>query len=208
MSFADDLRLAFPGATASLDAETCSKLDALESLLDRWSSKLDLIGFKTARERVRRYFAEPLSAASWLPQAGSALDIGSGGGSPGLPFAIVRPRLSWTFLEPRLRRRLFLDEAIRELGLENVRVEGERFGESAAGESRMAISTRGVRLGRSELEEVRNALSPGGRFLWLSGEERLREAADWLAAPGYSLDGPLRLLPGSEARLLVISRAL
>jgi 16S rRNA (guanine527-N7)-methyltransferase len=207
LSFADDLRLAFPGATAGLDSEAGSKLEALESLLDRWSSKLDLIGFKTARDRVRRYFAEPLSAAGWLPETGSALDIGSGGGSPGLPFAIVRPRLSWTFLEPRLRRRLFLEEAIRELGLDNVRVEAGRFGESAPGEGRMAISTRGVRLGRAQVEEVRDALSPGGRFLWLSGEDRLREAAGWLAAPGYSLEGPVRLLPGSEARLLVVSRA-
>ena len=71
----------------------------------------------------------------------------------------------------------------------------------------MAIASRGVRLGRAQLEEIRDALAPGGRFLWLSGEERLREAGEWLAAPGYSREGPLRLLPGSDARLLVVSRA-
>jgi 16S rRNA (guanine527-N7)-methyltransferase len=208
LSFADDLRQAFPSATSDLDSGTCAQLEALERLLERWSAKLDLIGFKTARERVRRYFAEPLSAAAWLPQAGSALDIGSGGGSPGLPFAIVRPRLSWTLLEPRLRRRLFLEEAVRELGLPNVRVEGERFGQAGTGENRAAISTRGVRLGRAQLQAVRNALSPGGRFLWMSGDERLREASEWLADREFTLEGPIRLLSGSDARLLVVSRCV
>jgi 16S rRNA (guanine527-N7)-methyltransferase len=207
LSFADELRLAFPGATDDLDSGAWAKLEALERLLEHWSARLDLIGFKTARERIRRYFAEPLAAAAWLPQAGSALDIGSGGGSPGLPFAIVRPRLAWTFLEPRLRRRLFLEEAVRELGLSNVRVEDDRFGEDAAGEKRMAISTRGVRLDRARLEAVRNTLSPGGRLLWMSGEERLREASAWLDALELACEGPIRLLSGSDARLLVASRS-
>ncbi len=149
MSFDEELRLAFGGTTPpALDSETHAKLEALDRILSRWSPKLDLIGFKTRPERILRYFAEPLAASRWLPVSGSALDIGSGGGSPGLPFAIVRPGLAWTFLEPRLRRRLFLEEAVRELGLENVRVDAERFEKTVAG-NRSAIAMRGVRLDRS-----------------------------------------------------------
>ncbi len=206
MSFVSDLRLALGGASLSeIPAETYSKLEALERLLCRWAAKLDLIGFQTGRERMGRYFAEPLVAARWLPPAGSALDIGSGGGSPGIPFAIVRPEISWTFLEPRRRRRLFLEETVRELGLVNVRVEGRRFGETAV-EEKSAISMRGVRLVPAELEAVGKALGVGGRFLWLSGEERLREASARFQAPGFAVEGPLHLLSGSFARLLVVSR--
>ncbi len=209
MSFAEDLRLALGGASASdLPPEIDSKLESLERLLCHWAPKLDLIGFKATGERLRRYFAEPLVAASWLPRAGSALDIGTGGGSPGFPFAIARPEVSWTFLEPRRRRRLFLEEAVRELALENVRVEGRRFGDAAVEGNRSAISMRGVRLDRSELEAVGKSLSVGGRFLWLGGEERLGEGRAWLQAPGFAVEGPVPLLPGSEARLLIVRRVV
>lgn len=211
MSFEDDLRLALGGAAPSgLLPEIYSSLATLDRLLLHWSAKLDLIGFKTERERIRRYFAEPLAASRWLPRGGRALDIGSGGGSPGLPFAIVRPELSWTFLEPRLRRRLFLEEAVRELRLENVLVSEERFARTlrpATGRDLAAVSSRGVRLTRPDLDTVRKALSVGGRFLWLSGEDRLRDAEEWLGAwPGFSVDGPKVLLPGSDARLLIVTR--
>ena len=211
MSFEDDLRLALGGAAPSgLLPEIYSSLATLDRLLLHWSAKLDLIGFKTERERIRRYFAEPLAASRWLPRGGRALDIGSGGGSPGLPFAIVRPELSWTFLEPRLRRRLFLEEAVRELRLQNVLVSEERFAPTlrpATGRDLAAVSSRGVRLTRPDLDTVRKALSVGGRFLWLSGEDRLRDAEEWLGAwPGFSVDGPKVLLPGSDARLLIVTR--
>ena len=211
MSFEEDLRRAVLGAEPSdLPPDTYSRLEALDRLLRRWSSKLDLIGFKTEEERIRRYFAEPLAASEALPRKGRALDIGSGGGSPGLPFAIVRPELSWTLLEPRLRRRLFLEEASRELGLENVLVREERFASAlrlASGTDLAAISTRGVRLSRPEIEKVVDALSTGGRFLWLGGADRLRETAEWLASrPGLTVENPRLLLSGSDARLLLVVR--
>jgi 16S rRNA (guanine(527)-N(7))-methyltransferase RsmG len=206
--FEENLRLALGGeAPSELVPEICASLESLDRLLLHWSAKLDLIGFKTEQERIRRYFAEPLAASRWLPRAGRALDIGSGGGSPGLPFAIVRAELSWTFLEPRLRRRLFLEEAVRELRLDNVLVSEKRFRESGTERDLAAISSRGVRLSRPDLDAVGKALSVGGRFLWLSGQDRMRDAEEWLGAwPGFSVDGPKPLLPGFDARLLVVTR--
>jgi 16S rRNA (guanine(527)-N(7))-methyltransferase RsmG len=210
LSFEEDLRLALGEAAPSdLPPEAYARLERLDRLLRRWSARLDLIGFKTEAERTRRYFAEPLAAARWLPREGRALDIGSGGGSPGLPFAMARPRLSWTLLEPRLRRRLFLEEAVRELELTNVVVSGERFGSGKEGgwSDLAAISIRGVRLTRRDLESIGKALSIGGRFLWLSGEGRLREAGEWFEARrGFEAEGPNPLLAGSNARILVVSR--
>ena len=206
MSFRRALRLAL-GGPSDLPPESESRLEALDRLLGHWAPKLDLIGFRSEEERLLRYFAEPIAAVRWLPREGRALDIGSGGGSPGLPFAIARPGLSWTFLEPRERRRLFLEEAVRELRIENVRVSAERFGGGATGTELAAISSRGVRFSESDLDGIAEALAPGGRFLWLSGEARLREAEPRLRArPGLSVEGPRLLLPGAEARILVVTR--
>ncbi len=208
MSFEERLRLVLGTASPTdLPADLFSRLAALDRLVLHWSAKLDLIGFKTEEEKIRRYFAEPLAAAKWLPLKGRALDVGSGGGSPGLPFAIARPELSFRLLEPRLRRRLFLEEAVRELELRNVVVSEERLGKATSGTGLAAVSSRGVRMGEADLDAVWNALSISGRFLWFTGEERLREAERGLAGRGnLSLERSEALLLGSDARLLVVTR--
>ncbi len=210
MSFAEDLRLVGEGRGVDLPESTLEKLENLDRILLRWSQTIGLIGFRTEAERIRRYFAEALAAAKWLPRTGRALDIGSGGGTPGLPFAIARPELSWTLLEPQRRRRLFLEEAVRELAIENVVVTEERFeapSPVAASRSLEVISCRGVRLSRKDLDAVASSLSAGGRFLWWSGEERAPEVVEWLSGRvGLAVEGPTSLVSGSPARLLVVTR--
>jgi len=49
---------------------------------------------------------------------GTALDLGSGGGLPGLPLALVWPLTHWLLLDGSVRRAAFLRDAVRELGLE------------------------------------------------------------------------------------------
>ena len=48
---------------------------------------------------------------------GAALDLGSGGGVPGLVLAVERPDLAWTLLDAMTRRTAFLDRAVATLGL-------------------------------------------------------------------------------------------
>ncbi|MDO5684885.1 MAG: 16S rRNA (guanine(527)-N(7))-methyltransferase RsmG [Bifidobacterium sp.] len=57
-----------------------------------------------------------------IPEAATVVDIGSGGGLPGIPLAIARPDLQITLVEPMLRRTTYLEEIIEKLGLTNVRV--------------------------------------------------------------------------------------
>jgi 16S rRNA (guanine527-N7)-methyltransferase len=57
-----------------------------------------------------------------IPTEASVCDIGSGAGLPGLVIAIRRPDSRVTLVEPLLRRTTFLEEAVRELDLQNVEV--------------------------------------------------------------------------------------
>jgi 16S rRNA (guanine527-N7)-methyltransferase len=65
-------------------------------------------------------------ARAYLPPlagvVGAALDLGAGGGVPGLVLALERPDLRWTLLDAMTRRTAFLQEAVAELGLANVEV--------------------------------------------------------------------------------------
>jgi 16S rRNA (guanine527-N7)-methyltransferase len=78
----------------------------------------------------RRHFGESLVLLDALERAGAfgspAIDIGSGGGFPGLPIKIVRPELELTLLEANGKKAGFLRDVVAELGLAGVQVINER----------------------------------------------------------------------------------
>lgn len=55
-----------------------------------------------------------------------ALDLGSGGGLPGIPLAVMRPDMGWTLVDSVAKKARFLEETAAELGLKNVRVDTRR----------------------------------------------------------------------------------
>lgn len=71
---------------------------------------------------------ESLTFRPWILKLarGQALDIGSGGGFPGLVLAIVCDQWPWTLVEARMRRSQFLEGAVADLGLSNVAVVRDR----------------------------------------------------------------------------------
>jgi 16S rRNA (guanine(527)-N(7))-methyltransferase RsmG len=72
-------------------------------------------------EAVERHYCESVFLAKYLPKSSvSIVDIGSGGGFPGIPVAIVRPDCSVTLVESHQRKAVFLREATRSLS--NTRV--------------------------------------------------------------------------------------
>jgi len=77
------------------------------------------------REPARIWIRHVLNcavAAPLLPPKARVVDIGSGAGLPGIPWAIARPDCSFVLVEPLERRANFLSEVIADLGLTNTRV--------------------------------------------------------------------------------------
>jgi 16S rRNA (guanine527-N7)-methyltransferase len=59
-----------------------------------------------------------------LPAAGTVIDLGTGGGIPGLPLAVWRPDLQWVLVDAMAKRIAFVRTAVDELGIEAAVVEG------------------------------------------------------------------------------------
>lgn len=149
---------------------------------------------------MQRYFAEAVAASRFLPELSEggrmrALDIGSGGGSPALPLAIVQQAFVWTLVESNERRALFLEEAVRDVGLGNVGVVRARFEAWNPGERFGVVTVRGVAMDAEALTRVGGLLSAPGRLLWFSGEKRLSSARPRLEGQGWACEGPIRLVP-------------
>ena len=117
--------------------------------------------------------ADVLSAVP-LPEPGRLVDVGSGNGSPGLVFALLRDDLDVTLLEPRARRWAFLREAARAAG-RAVRVLRVRH-DGYPGPPARTVTLRAVAL---PLDELAPLLEPGGRVVVLGGRPR---AGDLLVA--------------------------
>ncbi|MBK8480629.1 MAG: class I SAM-dependent methyltransferase [Proteobacteria bacterium] len=105
------------------------RLGQLHQLLARWAQRIRLTGSADAEELVRRHLADALMLAAALPALATprCVDVGSGGGLPALPLAILRPELAITMIEPQRRKCAFLRTAIHALALERCQVLEQRL---------------------------------------------------------------------------------
>jgi len=184
------------------------RLLAYFELLLAYSEKINLISSRQARPvQVVVHLVDSLTPLLWpdWPGQARALDLGSGGGLPGLPLALARPGWHWDLAEATGKKAAFLREAQAALGLGQVRVLAEHLKPGAkAGRGYDYITARGLAdLGRlAALAGPR--LEPGGRLLAFKGprgEEELREGGPALSAWKLRLDRRLDLtLPLVEAR--------
>ena len=168
-----------PGATEYF-GEDLAAINRYVDLLSSWGIERGLIG---PREAVRLWDRHILNCAvvtPRIPTGATVADVGSGAGLPGLVWAIARPDLTVTLIEPLLRRTSFLTEVIDELGLVNARVIRGRAADVS--EVFDVVTARAVadlgKLGSWCLPLVR----PGGVLLALKGESAAAEVAMWTEA--------------------------
>ncbi|MDP3949336.1 16S rRNA (guanine(527)-N(7))-methyltransferase RsmG [Microbacterium sp.] len=100
---------------------------------------------------------------------GTAADIGSGAGLPGLVLAIARPDVSWTLVEPMERRVNWLSEQVTELGLGNVEVLRSRAEDVRATGKFDFVTARAVSALRTLIPFTAPLLRDGGEVALLKG---------------------------------------
>ena len=106
-------------------------LNEFAGLVRKWNPAINLVAPSTLADVESRHIADGQQLADISGSAtGSWLDLGSGGGFPGLVMAVMREDLALTLLESDKRKSAFLKTCIRELGLKNVTVVSERIEEA------------------------------------------------------------------------------
>jgi 16S rRNA (guanine527-N7)-methyltransferase len=88
--------------------------------LVRWNRKINLTAITDPFEVAIKHFLDSLPAARFLPKDATLLDIGSGGGFPGLALKILMPSLSITLIDASRKKVSFLKHVIRTLKLDNI----------------------------------------------------------------------------------------
>jgi 16S rRNA (guanine527-N7)-methyltransferase len=112
-----------------LDAEDIARLARFLDILEQGNAKFNLTAIRDRAQAWERHIADSLELLPYLASAqaeGERLrvaDVGTGGGMPGLVLACVMPDADFTLIESVGKKARFLEDAARDLGLPNVRVE-------------------------------------------------------------------------------------
>ncbi|MEI7778487.1 MAG: 16S rRNA (guanine(527)-N(7))-methyltransferase RsmG [Actinomycetes bacterium] len=169
-------------------------LDPFAALLAEVAVERGLIG---PREVPRLWQRHLLNCAvvgidlDLLPEAAHVVDVGAGAGLPGLVWALTRPDLEITCVEPLLRRATFLTEAVELLGLgDRVKVVRARAEDLAGSFRADVVTARAV----APLTRLANWALPltriGGRVLAFKGADAVAEVAEAAATLARSGAAP------------------
>ncbi len=111
--------------------EQLQKFYQYMNLLIEWNEKINLTAIVEPKEIILKHFIDSLTIIPYIKPNESVIDIGTGAGFPGIPIKILREDLKITLLDSLNKRIKFLDEVIKELGLENINAVHARIEEYA-----------------------------------------------------------------------------
>ncbi|MDT1062729.1 16S rRNA (guanine(527)-N(7))-methyltransferase RsmG [Paracoccus sp. CPCC 101403] len=144
-------------------------LEKYAALIRKWNPVINLVAPSTLDQVESRHIADCLQLVTISAKArGPWLDMGSGGGLPGIVLAIRRPDLPVTLLESDKRKGSFLRTVARELELTNVQIISERI-ESARPLFSSNISARALAPLPLLMSYVHRHLDPRGRAWLMKG---------------------------------------
>jgi 16S rRNA (guanine527-N7)-methyltransferase len=178
-------------------------------LLAKWNRTTNLTAFDLDRpsaDAVDRLIVEPIVASEQISGGDhTAVDLGSGGGSPGIPLAIARPSVAFRLVESVVKKVAFLRHVVRELQLSNVDVDHARF-QDVATRPGMALSAdlitmRAVRADSDLWNAVDALLALDGSVFWFGSE-----TMDTAPPPSFVIARRRALIPSSNRLLLTIER--
>lgn len=193
-----------------LPAHAAERLSRYLGLLDKWNRIYNLTAIRDADRMVTHHLLDALAILPHLPDVPSlrVLDVGSGAGLPGIPLAIARPAWHVTLLDSNHKKGAFMQQAVAELGIDNVAVQMCRVEAFSPAHRYDAVISRAF----SDLATFAQAglrlLAPGGRLVAMKGifpHEEIRDLPDTVRVR----ETPAIAVPGlaAERHLVVMEPA-
>ena len=187
-------------------AQQAQLMDYL-TLMFKWNSVYNLTSLRDPVQMVTHHLLDSLAAVPAFKDAKNVLDVGSGGGLPGVVLAIVRPDMKVSMIDTVHKKTAFLTQVKAELGLANVTVYTMRVEQLAVSDKFDVITSRAF----ADLSDVVNGsshlLAEQGRYIALKGtapnDEQERVPAAWKVSKVEPLQVP-RLC--AERHLVFIER--
>lgn len=162
----------------SLSEQQLSQLLAYLQLFAKWNAAYNLSAVRKIEDMVSRHLLDSLSIVPFLEGGERWLDVGSGGGLPGIPLAILFPEKDLTLLDSNGKKTRFLFQVKTELQLERVKVVQSRVEEFQPESPFDVVFSRAFASLQEFLTGCAHLVTPGGHFYAMKGqypEDELRE---------------------------------
>jgi 16S rRNA (guanine527-N7)-methyltransferase len=163
--------------------EQQTKLMAYLQLMHKWNAVYNLTSLRDPRQMVTHHLLDSLAAVPAFANARNVLDVGAGGGLPGIVLAITRPDMNVSMIDTVHKKTAFLTQVKAELSLTNVTVHTMKVQDLTVSDKFDVITSRAF----ADLSDFVNwsghLLGEGGQFIALKGvapsDERERLPQDW-----------------------------
>lgn len=190
------------GLAEQVDAAKQAKCLAYMALMQKWNKVYNLTAVRQAEDMLSLHVLDSLSVLPHI-RPGRLLDVGSGGGLPGLMIAIARPDVQVTTIDTVQKKAIFMRQAQAELGLHNVTVVHGRVEAYQPPALFDQIISRAFSEIPLFLQLTQTLLKPTGQWLAMKGQMPAEE----LAALAHPAKAVIRLqVPTltAERHLIVI----
>ena len=184
------------------DGRALELWDRYAAIVHEYSERLAIVARGDRGRLYTRHIMDSLNPLGLFDAPpDSILDVGAGGGFPGVPLAIAWPRTRVTLLESREKKAGFLEMVIRELALSNARAICARLEEYGNGQRTVerfdAVTIRAVGGLPELLLGAQRACAPGATWIYFVGSgERVEGLARSLEVAGFASDRRLGLFDG------------
>lgn len=173
MSNTQKLTLDLAHGLQEMNVDLCDekqqKLIHYIALLCKWNSTYNLTALRNEDKMLSHHVLDSLTVLAALPNhSGSLIDVGSGGGMPGIPLAIARPDWQITLIDSNSKKTAFLQQAVIELALDNITVQTGRI-EALHGQQFNIITSRAFAELNDFVRVSRQLLAPNGTWLAMKG---------------------------------------
>jgi 16S rRNA (guanine527-N7)-methyltransferase len=194
----------------SIDASQSARLLDYLALLAKWNGVYNLTAVRDPVQMVTQHLLDSLAALPAFAEARNVLDVGAGGGLPGMVLAIARPDMAVAMIDTVHKKTAFLTQVKAELGLSNVTVHTARVESLQVSKPFDVITSRAF----ADLSDFVNwsghLLADGGQFIALKGvlpvAELARLSAPWrvrkiepLHVPGLQAERHLIFISATAA---------
>lgn len=120
MNISEVLSEAIKDYKVDLTDSQYDKFEKYYNLLLEWNNKINLTAITDVEGVAIKHFADSLSLLNYIniPENASVIDIGTGAGFPGIVLKIARPDIKLTLMDSLNKRLIFLDEVLKNIGLQ------------------------------------------------------------------------------------------
>lgn len=157
------------GLKIRLDNDQVKKLMDYLTLLDKWNSTYNLTAVRDPQAMLTYHLLDSLAVVPFLSEVKNLLDVGSGGGLPGVVLAIVYPEMKVSMIDIVHKKTAFLNQVKIELGLDNVMVYTGRVEELQMDELFDGIISRAFASLNDFVSLSSHILSDNGSFYAMKG---------------------------------------